>query len=200
MSKYFLVLLAALALLSGSCAKKGGAMFDKLIASDFGIGIHLEDSADTVHAALGQPTTTKDVQADVNVEEFYFSQSMPKMGVNTPQLSLNFQEGKLIRVHNAYDATNPDLPKPPFIIEPVPGIKLGIRRSGFIDILGKPTDSVITDTWVFKGSQGRQIVLRAEFSKSETAGDALCKRLQVVLVNAIPPQRGEAYEPKGETK
>ena len=59
---------------------------------------------------------------------------------------------------------------------------------------------MIADTWVFKGPKGRQIVLRAEFSDSDSEGDAICKRLQVVLVPALPPQRGEAFQQKQQTK
>lgn len=199
MRSCLIILLCVPMLLAASCGKKNSPWFDQIMASDFGIGVHLGDTQGAVHSVLGEPNNSKDVQGEANVEEFYFSQSMPVMGLDTPQLSVNFQDGVLMRLHNAYNALDPDLPKPPFIMEPVPGIKLGIRLSDFVDVLGQPTDSVITPTWVFKSKDGREIVLKAEFTENEKTGDSLCTRLQVVLVNKIAPQRGEAFEQKKTT-
>jgi hypothetical protein len=194
MHKYFAIFACLLIFALSSCKDKPSPLFEQILAGDFGIGVNFEDSTDRVHGVLGPPTTTREIQGEANIEEFWFSAAMQVMDPGTPQLSLNFHNGSLKRVHNAYNMLDPELPEPPFIIEPVPGVKLGIRRSGFVDALGAPTDSVIVDKWAFRGPEGRQLVLTAEFTDNEETGDSLCTRLTVVLVDALPAQRGEEYE------
>lgn len=196
MSKYFAILACFTVVLLAACAEKPSAFYEQILASDFGLGINFADTPDRVHSVLGQPTTTREIQGEANIQEYWFSPALQVVDVDTPQLSLNFHDGSLKRLNNAYNALDPELPEPPFIMEPVPGIKLGIRRSSFVDILGAPTDSVIQDTWNFKGPEGRQIVLMADFTDNEATGDSICTRLQVVLVDALPLQRGEEYEQK----
>jgi hypothetical protein len=194
MHKYLAMLFCAMALTAASCGERESPWFERIKSSDFGLGINLEDTPDRVHSVLGDPTTTSEVQAGFNVEEFWFSPALQTKAPDTPQLSMNFHDGRLMRLHNAYDVLDPDLPEPPFIMEPVTDIKLGIRRTRFIDILGPPAESVINDTWNFAGPEGRRIVLTAEFKEKESTGEQICTRLQVVLVDAVPLQRGEEYE------
>ncbi|MCH7472659.1 hypothetical protein IIA79_06885, partial [bacterium] len=74
MFKWTLVFLSLVIVsLAVGCNKDGSSMFRTLNASGMGLGIHFGQSADDVHAVLGEADGLVSRQGGANVEDYYLS-------------------------------------------------------------------------------------------------------------------------------
>lgn len=187
----------ALQLLVG-CADAGSKMFEQLNSSDFGVGLHFGQSPLEVQAAIGLPQASVEQQGSVNVTDYYLPEDVETTDSDTPQLALTFLNGRLERLYNRLYPEDPDFPQPPVLIEPLPGVKVGNRKSDFITALGPPTDPLVDGEWRFKHKDGRQIVVLASFVEISYVNEQRCSVLQVVRVPAVEQLKGEEQKKRAD--
>jgi len=193
--RYLVAVLMLLAL--GACKKQPSEpMFDKLLASDFGLKFQLLESSPDVKAKLGPPAASSSGQGGATVQDFYLPPSVTSTDRNTPQLSLTYISGKLVRVFNRYYPDDSSRPMPPFFIVALPGIKLGAPRTGFTSVLGPPMHEGVSTEWRFTSKDGRAVSVLAQFTNVASAGTEVCSLLEVVYMEAVEESRGEEYEKK----
>lgn len=193
--RYLVAVLMLLAL--GACKKQAGEpMFDKLLASDLGLKFQLLESPPDVKAKLGPPGASSSSQGGASSQDFYLPPSVTSTDRNTPQLSLTYVSGKLVRVFNRYYPDDSSRPMPPFFIAALPGIKLGAPRTAFMSVLGPPAYEGASTEWRFQSKDGRAITILAQFTNVASAGRELCSTLEVVFMEAVEESRGEEYEKK----
>lgn len=185
-----LVLLAASLLLAG-CGDRDTKMFERLYATDFGLGIRFELSQADVRGILGEPAATVSLQDDANVTDHYLPENVTDTSSDTPQLALTYLDDVLVRCFNRWVPEDPEQPSSPFFMEPLPGVKLGNRKSAFVDALGPPTDPIAGNEWRFEHKDGRRIMITAAFTELPNTEDQLCSVLQIVLIPALPELAGE---------
>lgn len=188
------VALLALALFGCKKPAPGQDMFDKLIASEMGIGVRLSMSPDEAHAKLGKPSATEERQGGKSASDYYLPPEVTNTDRTTPQLGLTYVEGKLISVYNRFYPEDNSQPTPPLFIEPLPGVKLGLAKGALRGVLGAPHVSTVADEWRFEHRDGRSVTILAQYAKVPDSELELCSALTVVLGEAVAESRGEAQE------
>lgn len=195
--------LACTALLAVACGdKQQQQTFEQLHSTGFGLGIGFDQQQQAVQDKLGQPQATEERLGGINKIDYYLPLELispelsvqPVPGPDTPQLSLSYFEGKLRRLYNSWRPEDSTQPDPPFFIEPLKGVKLGVRKSAFTEVLGMPQEGMTGDSWIVRSKEGETITINASFVDVESAGEALCDSLLVVYAPAVETSRGEAYE------
>jgi len=205
---------ALVVLCTTGCPNHEQEMFEQLSTSDFGLGFHFEQSSSQVQRVLGTPAGNTVRQGGVNVEEFYLPPNKEPMTViqvadyphaateedqssveiETPRLALTYHRDRLVRVFNLYYPQYPGLDLPPFYLVALPEVKLGSRKSAFIDALGQ-TDIVEDQmSWRFVDKDGRSVVVEARFADEPGTEESLCYSLSVSLVPAVTVSPGEQAE------
>lgn len=200
MHRLILAASCMLLLVTFGCKPKTDAVFSRLVASDFTLGIHFGDSQTGVQAVLGVETGKTERQGGASVTEYFLPEGQTALDSDTPQLALTYLQDKLVLVYNRYYPEDETRPFPPHFAEVVPGVKLGQRKSDFVAALGNPNGSTDRDEWSFKSPEGEEIVILAEFVDVPKAGDALCCKLQVAYAPASSQSRGEEYEKRKEAE
>jgi hypothetical protein len=192
-----IALLLGLLAAAGCQSDPGAAMFAKLLASDFGIGAQLGATRAQTIAKLGQPKQSTSAAGGRIVTESYIPQSVPTYAPDTPQLTVDYNDGALTRLTNTYRPfDNPAQPDPPYKLLLIPGVGLGSRKSDFDSRLGKPNFGALKDQWRFVGKDGRSISVQALFTNDPKSGEPICTKLVVALAPKVAEQRGEQYEGK----
>ena len=185
------------------CKDEQTSTFNRIVGTDFGLGLAFELSKDQVVDVIGEPATTVDKQSGTRVVDFYISPEVLAddpdaeypTDANTPQLQLTYLNGYLFRLYNRWIPEDEAVPYPPFFMEPVPGVKLGCRRSDIQDALGPPSDPIIGTIWKFKHKKdGRQIQIEAGFTEMPTSEEELCTSLSIVLIPSVTEYAGEEKE------
>jgi len=195
MARIALVLaLLGLGMLLTGCGNRSGRMFERLYDTDFGLGVRFELSQAQVRGVLGEPAASVEVQGEISVTDHYLPQDVIETGSDTPQLALTYLDGVLVRLFNRWHPEDPDQPAPPFYMEPLSGVKLGNRKSDFVDALGAPTDPIAGNEWRFEHKDGRKILVTATFTEMPNTGDQLCSVVQIVLIPAMEELAGEQAE------
>lgn len=199
----YAVLIVALALLTvAGCQKKdaGKEMYDR-ISSGAGIGLSFGSSPEQAHVRLGKPAVT--TERGKIVEDHYLplaaTYAPPKMpDPEQVQLTLTYYDKKLVRVFNRYHPENPSGPTPPVVAEPVPGIKLGMKRSQVESILGKPNYGQMNDGWKFVGEDGSAVVIQPIYTEVPALKEWLSSALSIEFVEsgATTTGKGEFYDKK----
>jgi hypothetical protein len=192
-------LLLLLAAAAAGCQSESEKVFKMITDSTLGIGVKLGDSAGHVHSVLGEPNGTIEKQGTLNIEEYYLNPDpggaeLPVPDRNTTQFAANYIQGSLARVFNRYHPEDPDALTPPFVIEPLAGIKLGATRTFFNTTLGPPEDELGISKWEFAHEDGRKAVILAHFTTVEGAPEQLCDTLTVTLVQPMSESKGEAFD------
>lgn len=208
--------LALFVLLALAACDKGGdevRKYDELSASNFNLGISFGQSRNDAKAALGTPDGVVERQAGRNVDEWYkpdFSrQDTAAPGTKDTHLALSYLDDQLIRVYARYNpgTDHPDMP--PFMPEPLPGLKLGVTRQQFDQVLGTPKEEQPQPKWVFANKDGSQVMLLAEFADPNVIpgeepktgpADVVCVSLTVAHAGPAPQSRGEEFEKSEERK
>lgn len=211
-----LLLLLCLAILGLAGCKGGGdqqKQYEALSASNFGLGIGFGQSREAVKGVLGAPDGFVERQAKRNVDEYYrpqFSRDAENApGSKDTQLLLSYLDDKLVRVYARYNPTadQPDLP--PFNPEPFPGLKLGVTRKLFDDVLGAATEEEPAPKWVFTSKDSGQVALVTEFiDPAPVAGqepktgpaDVVCVSITVAQAGATSELRGEEFDKAAQRK
>jgi hypothetical protein len=193
----WLVLAGTLALVAG-CGDRASRKYEELNSSDFGLGIHFGDSPKTVHGYLGRDCIVEDLQNQTNITEFYLPPDITTTDSDTPQLALTYLNGGLERLYNRMYPEDESRAVPPWLIEPLPGVKVGNRKSDFIDALGPPSDPLNEGEWRFKHKDGRQIVVMASFVEMPYVKEQRCNILQVVRVPAVEQLMGEEQKKQAD--
>jgi hypothetical protein len=191
----------ALALALCACKKEAqSGLYDKLYASDFGVKVHFNISSDMGQDLLGPPTGRTTRQGGASVTDFYLGEGLTALDSDTPQLSVTYLNDKLMRLYNRYYPEDSSRPLAPFFIEPVPGVKLGNRKSEFVKALGNPTDAVSENKWVFTNKDGESITIITDFVDVPAAGESLCCALAIAYTPAAEQLRGEEYKKQQEAE
>jgi hypothetical protein len=193
-TKALVLALLSLGLLLAGCGNRSGRMFNRLYESDFGLGVRFELSQAQVRAVLGEPTASSEVQGEISVTDHYLPQEVIETDSDTPQMALTYLEGVLVRLFNRWHPDDPEQPAPPIYMEPLSGVKLGNRKSAFVDALGPPTDPIAGNEWRFEHKDGRKIMVTATFTEIPNTEDQLCSVLQIVLIPAEMELAGEQAE------
>jgi hypothetical protein len=196
---YLRLILLFLALLLAGCKDNSDErMFQRLLSSDFGLGISLGDSRAAVTAKLGQPFQRTSKVGGKIVEESYLPGEVKEYAANVPQLTLDYNDNHLTRLSNLYRPfeKDPAQPDPPHKILVLPGLGLGNRKSDFMSKLGKPNSGALNDQWRFVGKDGRSISVQALFTTRPESTEQICTTLNVTLAPKVAEQRGEQYEGK----
>jgi hypothetical protein len=190
-----MVLLAGLlTLVVAGCSSREGEIFNQLESSDFGLGIYFGQSPYDIRTVLGAPQEKVEKQSGENITDCYLPEDVTTTDSDTPQLALTYLSGRLVRCFNRMYPEDPDMPLPPVFIEPLPGVKLGNRKSDFISALGPETDPMKENEWRFKHRDGRQIVIMASFVELAYVKEQRCSVLQIVQVPAVEELKGEQVE------
>jgi hypothetical protein len=195
-----LAALVSLALGAAACGNRSARTFDKLYASDFGLGVHFDQTGAQVRGVLGEPPGRLERQGGASVTDVYLGKNESALDGSSPQLSVTFLQDKMVRMYNRYYPEDETRPQPPFYMELIPGVKLGHRKSDFVMALGVPPGGADRNEWRVAAKDGRQIIIVAEFVDVAKAGEPLCCTLQVSLVPASAEQRGEEYQKQEELK
>jgi hypothetical protein len=198
MRMVLIIALLGLVLGTAACGKKSAGMFDKLYASDFGLGVTFEQTGAQVRAVLGEPPGRTERQGGVSVTDVYLAKDETELDGSSPQLSVTYLQDKMVRLYNRYYPEDEKRQFPPFFMELLPGVKLGHRKSDFVTALGMPPEGPDRNEWRFSAKDGRQIIITAAFVEVPKAGEPLCCTLQVALVPATEEKRGEEYEKQQE--
>lgn len=193
-TRLLVLALLSLGLLLAGCGNRSGRMFNRLYDTDFGLGVRFELSQEQVRAVLGEPAASSEVQGEISVTDHYLPQETIETGSNTPQLALTYLDGVLVRLFNRWLPEDPGQPEPPFYMEPLSGVKLGNRKSAFVDALGPPTDPIAGNEWRFEHKDGRKILVTATFTEMPNTEDQLCSVLQIVVIPADAERAGEQAE------
>ena len=195
MARSTMLLLGALAVLGAcllpACPKREAKLFERLYASDFGLGVKLDGPAAQGSSVLGTPNAVQKIQDATNVTEYYLPPDTTTTDSDTPQLALTYIDDKLVLLYNRYFPEDSAKPQSPWFIEPLPGVKLGNRQHDFVDALGAANDPARENGWVFTAKDGRTIRIAADFVDVPSAGDQLCCMLQVALVPQVAEAIGE---------
>lgn len=171
-------------------------MFDLLYSSEFELGIRFGMVPSEVHEQLGQPLGNVSRQGGANIEEYYQPEQYEERSDLAPELSLTFINNKLTRLDNRYFPEAEEVEFPPFIFEPMSGVKLGLRKSDFVTALGDFETGPAGSLWRFVSQDRSTITIRATFTDIETLGDSLCSRLVIAVTEPVEAPRGEEIEKK----
>jgi hypothetical protein len=187
---------ALLVLMLAGCKKPapGQDVFDKLIASDMGIGLTLGMSPDGVHVRLGAPSATVTRQGGARVEDYYLPAGVTDTSRDTPQLSLVYLRGKLMRLYNRWYPGDASRPAPPFFIAPLAAVKLGARRGDLVAALGIPGGNATAAEWRFSSEEGKFIGILAQYASLEGQGTDMCSSLTVIYGEGAEEPRGEEMQ------
>jgi hypothetical protein len=190
--------LAGVLLVLGGCSDPSAKMFDRLNASDFGLGVYFGQTPLDVEGAIGLPQASVEQQGRAAVTDFYLPEDVKTTDSDTPQLALTFLNNKLERLYNRLYPEDPNMPQPPVLVQPLPGVKAGNRKSDFIAALGPATDPLVENEWRFKSKDGQQIVIQATFVQMVDLNEQRCSILQVVRVPAVPQLQGEEQQKQAD--
>lgn len=198
MAKFTLVWLGLVAVLvvAAGCQTKEAGVYQGLLQTDFNLGISFGMSPSQVHNVLGEPSSTQERQGGASIEENYLPEEITEPGDMVPYCIFTFNHEELIRVANKYFPEDISLGNPPFFAEPLPGVKLGARRSAFVDALGPGEKGGMGETWRFEGPDGELITVKAWFTDLASIGDALCSTMSVTYTVKVETPRGEALKEK----
>jgi hypothetical protein len=197
------MLLLGLAFQLQSCKRNSEEpVYEAFMASDCGIGVTIGMQSSDVRNRLGEPTGRTELQGGANEEWHYLNPSAEEaqqlplvMQDDTPQLTITFHNEKLAAMYNLA-ASEEDDPEPPFIIEPVVGVKLGSRLSDFEKALGKTESETVGREWRFASDEEGTIRVLAHFEPlSEGSSELICTSLQVSWAGPVVIDRGEDLTP-----
>ncbi len=195
----FAVLAAALTVLAlaGCREDPDTEMYDR-IASGAGIGLAFGSSPAHAHTKFGLPQVT--TERGKILEDHYLpvppGTAPPAMpDTNQTQLTLTYYDKKLVRVFNLYHPENPAGQTPPIVAEPVPGIKLGMKRSQVEAIMGKPNYGQMNDGWKFTGEDGSSVVVLPHYTEVPSLKEWLSSSITIEFKEAgNDPGKGEFYD------
>jgi hypothetical protein len=171
------------------------------VAASAGFGIAFGSSPDQVHLKLGKPTAT--VERGKIIEDFYVTvppgYQTPEMPDNDQtQLRLTYYDKKLVKVYNRYRPEQPGALNPPVVVQPLPGVKLGLKRSQIEALLGKPNYGELRDGWQFVGEDGSSVVILPHYTEVESLGESLASSISIEHVDpgAADLGKGEFFKKK----
>jgi hypothetical protein len=165
-------------------------MYQVLYATDFGLEINLGMTPAEVQAKLGPATGSETLQGGVVLEEFYLPGSETARGEGVPELTLTYLNNKLAKLDNSYDPAAEIKVFPPFFIEPLAGVKLGLRKSDFVSALGESERGPAGEFWRFTAEDGSTITIRNNYTPIEYTTDELCSRLIFAWAPPVEVPRG----------
>jgi len=195
-----IVAILGLVLSVAACGKKGSGTFDRLYASDFGLGIHFGQSGGEVRGVLGEPPGRLERQGGASVTDVYLAKNETALDGSSPQLAVTYLQDKMVRLYNRYYPEDEKRQLPPYFMEIVPGVKLGHRKSDFVAALGMPPEGAERNEWRFTSEDGQTIIIIADFVDVPKTGEPLCCSLQMAVVPATQELRGEEYEKQKEVE
>jgi hypothetical protein len=195
----------ALALLAGGCRKDTSeAEMHARIVSGLGVNVSFGQSPTQTQAVLGQPTAT--TTRGKRTEDHYVApnpdNATPAMpDLEATQLTLSFYDSKLVRVYNRYHPELEGAKNPPFVLEPVPGAKLGNKRSQLEAALGPPNYGELKDGWRFAAEDGATVTVLPQYTEVPSLGESLVSALTVsYIATGADPGRGEYFDKKQQVQ
>jgi len=169
-------------------------MFERLSTTDFGLEITFGMSPNEVQKAIGPRDAETTLQEGISNTWHYLPHKVETTDSDTAQLALTFRNKQLVRIFNRMHPEDPQIAPPPLFAEPLPGVKVGNRKSDFIDALGQPTDLLAGDEWRFEAKDGRKILVLATFIEIPLTNEQRCSVLQVTQIPAVTELKGEQIE------
>ncbi|MBN2081048.1 hypothetical protein JW859_02455 [bacterium] len=193
MKRLLLLVMFGTVLLTAGC-DRGVKMFDRLSTTDFGLEIAFGMSPNDVQKAIGPRAQQTSLQEGISETWHYLPPEVVTTDSDTSQLALTFHQKQLVRVFNRMHPEDEQLAPPPLFAEPLPGVKVGNRKSDFIEALGQPTNPEAGDEWRFEAKDGRKIILLARFVEIPNTNEQRCSALQVTLIPPLQELKGEQIE------
>ncbi|MCB1217509.1 hypothetical protein KDL44_08950 [bacterium] len=187
MSRSQLVSLIAAALLfcCSACSKEEveSSEYLEFLGSNWGIGVVLGSSPETVEATLGEANFEIAARNKLNTDLIWTPVETTAHELDDSQLRLTFTEGELTRlmcIRHVSEGKDDQVFEPPFMMKAAPGCTLGSLKSDFINHLG-PASSERTDslTWDYNALDGNRLRITAVFNLDDEKGTAVCNSLTV---------------------